>query len=222
MACISLDPIKRPGKKKKKPTKFKQETLNINKLLSDDRRLSIKIKWGLKKDKPGRISTHWRMCVFACRGTVEKRVVCPGQGSAQRLQASGTTLRDTEKTTGVQSIRGGPGVLVWAWLTGWPAPGQEKVWEAVLRPGLGAALHVLSMPLLSKLRVAATCERQLCPLGTSHWSIPKRLRNGEKGALSRSPVKEPQPEHDLNQWEPPFSSETSCSATYWQKFSNFV
>ena len=44
MACISLDPIKRPGKKKKKPTKFKQETLNINKLLSDDRRLSIKIK----------------------------------------------------------------------------------------------------------------------------------------------------------------------------------
>ena len=87
-------------------------------------------------------------------------------------------------------------------------------------PGLGAALRALSMPLLSKLRAAATCERKLCPLGTSHWSIPKRLRNGEKGALSRSLVKEPQPEHDLNQWGPPFSSETSCSATYWQKFSN--
>ena len=35
-------------------------------------------------------------------------------------------------------------------------------------PGLGAALRALSMPLLSKLRAAATCERKLCPLGTSH------------------------------------------------------
>ena len=41
--------------------------------------------------------------------------------------------------------------------------------------------------------------RMLRPLGTSHWSMPKRLRNGEKGALSRRLVKEPQPEHDLNQ-----------------------
>ena len=55
------------------------------------------------------------VCMLEDRG---ERVVCPGQGSAQRVQASGTTLRHTEKTTGVQSIRGGPGVLVWAWFTG--------------------------------------------------------------------------------------------------------
>ena len=63
------------------------------------------------------------------------------------------------------------GVGVVHWMTSSvcpPAPGQEKAWEAALRPGLGAALHALSMPLLSKLRAAATCERKLCPLGTSH------------------------------------------------------
>ena len=64
------------------------------------------MKWGLRKDKLGKIFTHWKMCVIACREKVKKRVVCPGQGSAPCHHASGITLGHTEKTTGVQSIRG--------------------------------------------------------------------------------------------------------------------
>ena len=74
-----------------------------------------------------------------------------------------------------------------------PAPGQEKVRGSRASAWAGNSPTCPSMPLQSKLGAAARCERKLCPLGTSHWRIPKRLGNGEKGALSGRLVKELHP-----------------------------
>ena len=166
---------------------------------------------GLREDRLGRISTHWRTC-GCTRGDSAETCGMSRSGFCStspvewnHLQAPLQAHRANRWSSEYQrrTWRAGVGVGHRATSPACPpAPGQEKVRGSSASAWAGDSPTCPSMPLQSKLRAAARCERKLCPLGTSHWRIPKRLGNGEKGALSGSLVKEPQPEHDLNQWPP--------------------